>query len=99
MSNREKYELILNLLSAEDVLELGRDEFKVVDLMQNLKAELEKSNLAVNSIQGILNKILYASSGNLPLKIRELIDCMNPESGKPTKADIWGGISRWPYSK
>jgi hypothetical protein len=66
MSQRDKYERLLTMLSVNKILKIRHCGIRVADLVQRLKDELQKPSLSINSINTILEKIKKATERKIP---------------------------------
>ncbi len=105
MKYREKCTKILDFLSDKKILEMEGKGFKVSNLEKSLKEELEISDLAVNSIDIILDKIEIALDESVINEFMEIRHgkrhssrSCNEESSNQLQNKFWSnGIKMWKY--
>lgn len=66
MSQRDKYERLLTVLSVNKILKIRHCGIRVADLVQRFRDELQKPTLSINSINTILEKIKKATERKIP---------------------------------
>lgn len=103
MSQREKYNRLLDFLRRKSVLKMENSGVKVADLVQALELELKRPSIVEDSIQLILDSVRIATKGkitwetmDIPYGKEHLPTSILPSAEPNGTADFWNRSSIYP---